>query len=57
IHTFAHVVWGHSNQTVVFADLQGTPALVRYKDGMVLFDPMTHTKNGYACAVSYRQFF
>ncbi|KAJ7842545.1 hypothetical protein B0H14DRAFT_2586268 [Mycena olivaceomarginata] len=57
IHAFAHFVWGHSNQTLVFADLQGTPALVGYKDGMVLLDPMTHTKNGYACAVSYRQFF
>ncbi|KAJ7825810.1 hypothetical protein B0H14DRAFT_2596271 [Mycena olivaceomarginata] len=28
IHAFAHFVWGYSNQTLVFADLQGTPALV-----------------------------
>ncbi|KAJ6470740.1 kinase-like domain-containing protein [Mycena vitilis] len=63
IHAFAHFVWGHSNRTLVFADLQGkhwalglkakysqftegSPALVGHKDGMILFDPMTHTKNG-----------
>ncbi|KAJ7734464.1 kinase-like domain-containing protein, partial [Mycena metata] len=46
VHTFAHFVWGHSNQTLIFADLQGTPALVNYKDGMILFDSMTHTKDG-----------
>ncbi|KAF7371790.1 hypothetical protein MVEN_00036700 [Mycena venus] len=46
IHAFAHFVWGHSNRTLVFADLQGTSALVGYKDGLVLFDPMTHTKTG-----------
>ncbi|KAJ7870108.1 kinase-like domain-containing protein, partial [Mycena olivaceomarginata] len=48
IHAFAHFAWGHSNRSLVFADLQGicTPALVGHKDGMVLFDPMTHTKNG-----------
>ncbi|KAJ7738812.1 kinase-like domain-containing protein [Mycena metata] len=45
VHAFAHFVWGHSNQTLIFADLQGTPALVNYKDGMILFDPMTHTKD------------
>ncbi|KAJ7144011.1 kinase-like domain-containing protein [Mycena epipterygia] len=46
IHAFAHFVWGHSNQMLVLADIQGTPELVGQKDGMVLFDPMTHTKNG-----------
>ncbi|KAJ7082793.1 kinase-like domain-containing protein, partial [Mycena epipterygia] len=46
IHAFAHFVWGHSNQMLVLADIQGTPALVGQKGGMVLFDPMTHTKNG-----------
>ncbi|KAJ7856076.1 kinase-like domain-containing protein, partial [Mycena olivaceomarginata] len=46
VPAFAHFVWGHSNQTLVFADLQGTPALVNHKDGMVLFDPMTHTRDG-----------
>ncbi|KAJ7884025.1 kinase-like domain-containing protein [Mycena leptocephala] len=46
IHAFAHFVWGHSNQTLVLADIQGTSALVGHKDGMVLFDPMTHTING-----------
>ncbi|KAJ6550295.1 hypothetical protein B0H19DRAFT_1074156 [Mycena capillaripes] len=47
IHAFAHFAWGHSNRSLVFADLQGTPALIGHKDGMVLFDPMTHTKNEY----------
>ncbi|KAK7041370.1 kinase-like domain-containing protein [Favolaschia claudopus] len=46
IYAFAHFVWGHSNQTMIFADLQGTPALVGRKDGIVLFDPMTHTVAG-----------
>ncbi|KAK7006612.1 kinase-like domain-containing protein [Favolaschia claudopus] len=36
IYAFAHFVWGHSNQTMIFADL----------DGLVLFDPMTHTVAG-----------
>ncbi|KAJ7857832.1 hypothetical protein B0H14DRAFT_2578192 [Mycena olivaceomarginata] len=34
IHAFAHFAWGHSNRSLVFADLQGTPALVGHKDGM-----------------------
>ncbi|KAJ6601597.1 kinase-like domain-containing protein [Mycena sp. CBHHK59/15] len=46
IHAFTHFAWGHSNRSLVFADVQGTPALVGHKDGMVLFDPMTHTKTG-----------
>ncbi|KAJ6544934.1 kinase-like domain-containing protein [Mycena sp. CBHHK59/15] len=46
IHAFTHFSWGHSNRSLVFADIQGTPALVGHKDGMVLFDPMTHTKTG-----------
>ncbi|KAJ7090464.1 kinase-like domain-containing protein, partial [Mycena epipterygia] len=46
IHAFAHFVWGHSNHTLILADIQGTPAVVQQKDGMVLFDPMTHTKTG-----------
>ncbi|KAK7012365.1 kinase-like domain-containing protein, partial [Favolaschia claudopus] len=46
IYAFAHFVWGHSNQTMIFADLQGTPAFVGRKDGLVLFDPMTHTVGG-----------
>ncbi|KAK7034990.1 kinase-like domain-containing protein [Favolaschia claudopus] len=46
IYAFAHFVWGHSNQTMIFADLQETPALVGRKDGLVLFDPMTHTVAG-----------
>ncbi|KAJ7733567.1 kinase-like domain-containing protein [Mycena maculata] len=45
VHAFSHFVWGHSNRTLVLADIQGTPALVNGKDGMVLFDPMTHTRN------------
>ncbi|KAJ7231517.1 kinase-like domain-containing protein [Mycena rebaudengoi] len=46
IYALAHFVWGHSNQGLVLADIQGTPAIVGQKDGMVLFDPMTHTTNG-----------
>ncbi|KAJ6452514.1 kinase-like domain-containing protein, partial [Mycena sanguinolenta] len=52
VHTFTHFVWGHSNRTLIFADLQaltfltGTPALVGHKDGMILFDPLSHTKTG-----------
>ncbi|KAJ6555754.1 hypothetical protein B0H19DRAFT_903523, partial [Mycena capillaripes] len=54
IHAFAH--FSHSllelGQTIMM-DITGTPALVGHQDGMVLFDPMTHTKNG---ASSVRDF-
>ncbi|KAJ7767046.1 kinase-like domain-containing protein [Mycena maculata] len=43
---FAHFVFGFSNKTMVFADLQGTPAPVRGVDGLILFDVMTHTVEG-----------
>ncbi|KAF7366586.1 hypothetical protein MSAN_00916100 [Mycena sanguinolenta] len=46
VQAFAHLVWGHSNRTLIFADLQGTRALVGQKDGMILFDPMPHMKTG-----------
>jgi len=63
IYAFSHFVYGHSNKTLVIADLQGTvlpicdmvvipmsfsgtPSLVKGKDGLVLFDPMTHTTDG-----------
>ncbi|KAJ7726662.1 kinase-like domain-containing protein [Mycena olivaceomarginata] len=46
VHAFAHYIFGYSGGELVFADLQGTPPLVRGNDGLVLFDPMTHTMAG-----------
>ncbi|KAJ7926924.1 kinase-like domain-containing protein, partial [Mycena leptocephala] len=46
ISAFAHFVFGYSKRTLVVADLQGTPCLVRNNDGLVLFDLMTHTADG-----------
>ncbi|KAG6855319.1 hypothetical protein H0H87_005060 [Tephrocybe sp. NHM501043] len=46
VHAFSHFVYGYSKETMVVADLQGTPAQVKGKDGLVLFDVMTHTING-----------
>ncbi|KAJ7902399.1 kinase-like domain-containing protein [Mycena leptocephala] len=46
ISAFAHFVFGYSKRTLVIADLQGTPCLVRNNDGLILFDVMTHTKDG-----------
>ncbi|KAJ7895786.1 kinase-like domain-containing protein [Mycena leptocephala] len=46
ISAFAHFVFGYSKGTLVVADLQGTPCLVRNNDGLILFDLMTHTKDG-----------
>ncbi|KAJ7203506.1 kinase-like domain-containing protein [Mycena pura] len=46
ICAFAHFAFGFSDQSIVFADLQGSPAQVRGGDGLVLFDLMAHTQNG-----------
>ncbi|KAJ7156232.1 kinase-like domain-containing protein [Mycena filopes] len=46
ISAFTHFVYGFSNQSLVFADLQGTPSRVKGKDGLILFDVMTHTNSG-----------
>ncbi|KAJ7491594.1 kinase-like domain-containing protein [Mycena galericulata] len=51
IGAFAHFVFGYSKQELVFADLQGTPCQLKTrdgfgKDGLVLFDLMTHTLDG-----------
>ncbi|KAJ6486042.1 kinase-like domain-containing protein [Mycena vitilis] len=48
ISAFAHFVFGYSKGTVLifFLPELGTPCLVRNNDGLVLFDVMTHTKNG-----------
>jgi len=43
IFAFVHFVYGHSGGQMVFADLQGTPTLIKGRDGLVLFDAMTHT--------------
>jgi hypothetical protein len=68
ILAFSHFVYGHSNQTLVIADIQGncqvidhnmvsgiitykidigSPGMVKGQDGMILFDLMTHTEEGY----------
>jgi len=46
IFAFAHFVFGHSNQQMVFADIQGSPTSVKGRDILVLFDIMTHTVDG-----------
>lgn len=46
VHAFAHFVFQYSAGSLVFADLQGTPALVHGGNGLILFDPMTHTRDG-----------
>jgi hypothetical protein len=46
INAFAHYVFGATGGALVLADLQGTPALVCGHDGLILFDPMTHTQEG-----------
>ncbi|KAJ7197342.1 kinase-like domain-containing protein [Mycena rebaudengoi] len=46
VHAFAHFVFQYSAGSLVFADLQGTPAPVHGGDGLILFDPMTHTRDG-----------
>lgn len=63
VDAFTHFAFGHSNSSIVFADLQGKPyfgvmafdlifmlatlSRVNGEDGLTLFDPMTHTKDGY----------
>ncbi|KAG6834916.1 hypothetical protein H0H93_006404 [Arthromyces matolae] len=46
VYAWAHFVFGYSRESMVVADIQGTPAQVKGKDGIVLFDIMTHTVNG-----------
>ncbi|KAJ7800434.1 kinase-like domain-containing protein, partial [Mycena olivaceomarginata] len=46
ISAYAHFIFRFSKGSLVVADLQGTPCLVRYNDGLVLFDLMTHTEDG-----------
>ncbi|KAF5346543.1 hypothetical protein D9756_010034 [Leucocoprinus leucothites] len=46
IYAFTHFSYGHSNRNLVFADVQGSPAVVNGRDGLILFDLMTHTSNG-----------
>jgi len=46
VHSFAHYVFGATGGSLIMADLQGTPASVRGNDGIILFDPMTHTVEG-----------
>ncbi|KAJ7092527.1 kinase-like domain-containing protein [Mycena crocata] len=46
ISAFSHFVYGFSKHSLVVADLQGTPCLVKGKEALVLFDLMTHTQDG-----------
>ncbi|KAF7288887.1 hypothetical protein MIND_01404600 [Mycena indigotica] len=46
VSAFAHFAFGFSNRQLVFADLQGTRAIVKDHVGLVLFDVMTHTLAG-----------
>ncbi|KAJ3562109.1 hypothetical protein NP233_g9780 [Leucocoprinus birnbaumii] len=46
IYAFTHFAYGHSNESLVFADVQGSPAVINGCDGVVLFDLMTHTSTG-----------
>ncbi|KAF7327481.1 Alpha-type protein kinase domain-containing protein [Mycena kentingensis (nom. inval.)] len=46
VHAFTHFVFAKTERSLVFADLQGTPGPVRECDGIILFDPMTHTTEG-----------
>ncbi|KJA20506.1 hypothetical protein HYPSUDRAFT_1090968 [Hypholoma sublateritium FD-334 SS-4] len=46
VQAFSHFVYGYSKQTLVFSDLQGSLAHVKGRDGLVLFDVMTHTIEG-----------
>ncbi|KAF4574709.1 hypothetical protein EYR36_006059 [Pleurotus pulmonarius] len=46
VYAFAHFAWGQSNNCLVFADIQGTPACHNGKDSLALFEIMTHTVTG-----------
>ncbi|KAF6743849.1 kinase-like domain-containing protein [Ephemerocybe angulata] len=50
-YAFTHWAYGHSNEKMVFADLQGSPDTIEDEfgdavPGVILFDPMTHTLTG-----------
>ncbi|EJD38028.1 kinase-like protein, partial [Auricularia subglabra TFB-10046 SS5] len=46
LHAFVHYVFQISGSSLVYADLQGTPGIVKDRDGTLLFDPMVHTPKG-----------
>ncbi|KAF8582863.1 hypothetical protein K439DRAFT_1235951, partial [Ramaria rubella] len=47
IIAFAHFCWLYSKNTLVFADMQGSPACNLLGNSVeVLFDPMTHSLTG-----------
>ncbi|KAF8056186.1 kinase-like domain-containing protein [Lyophyllum atratum] len=46
ITAFAHFVYEISGKTLVFADIQGSPTSQNNRDGIVLFDLMTHSVDG-----------
>ncbi|KAG6836327.1 hypothetical protein H0H93_009077 [Arthromyces matolae] len=43
---FAHYVFEISGKDIVFADIQGSPISVNGRDGVVLFDLMSHSNDG-----------
>ncbi|KAH7889504.1 kinase-like domain-containing protein [Phlebopus sp. FC_14] len=48
IAAFAYFVFEFSGHKLVFADIQGSPMTVDGRDGIVLFDVMTHTDAGHS---------
>ncbi|KAF5334361.1 hypothetical protein D9758_017481 [Tetrapyrgos nigripes] len=46
MNVFNHFVYCFSGQTLVFADLQGSPVMINNHSGLELFDVMTHTNTG-----------
>ncbi|KAF5335253.1 hypothetical protein D9758_017392 [Tetrapyrgos nigripes] len=46
MNVFNHFVYCISGQTLVFADLQGSPVMINNHSGLKLFDVMTHTNTG-----------
>jgi hypothetical protein len=46
VATFTHFAWLHSNKTLVFCDMQGSPAHQNGETIEILFDPMTHSPQG-----------
>ncbi|KAJ7716602.1 hypothetical protein B0H16DRAFT_1277880, partial [Mycena metata] len=51
VHAFTHFVWGHSNQTLIFIDLQDSANLFSSRNNGTCqlqrrHDSMTHTKDG-----------
>jgi len=44
LSAFAHFVYECSGNELVFADIQGSPMTIRSVDTLILFDPMSHSR-------------